>query len=53
MALVLLCVIISVCVSITYFVPLAPPTSFIGYLGNFEDFLLLFLYEDVHVILNF
>ena len=61
MTLVLLCVILSVCVSITHLVPLAPPTSFIRHFWNFEDFLLFFLfsfiyiyiYEDVHVLLNF
>ena len=40
MTFVFLCVILSVCVSITYLVPLAPPTSFTGYFWNFEDFFL-------------
>ena len=52
MTVVLLCVILSVCVSITHLVPLAPPTSFIGYFWNFVDFR-LYMYEDVHMVLNF
>ena len=46
MTIVLLYVILSVCVSITH---LVPPTSFIGYFWNFEDFLFLSFYMRMYI----